>query len=93
MTKIKNFPNRLQVLAERRERIIYINNGLSNQYFGNDAKIAAKKSQAQRMFAAIREEKSAIETAQYATHKTTPEHKAIMATKGLNGLQILTLNK
>jgi len=80
---------RLSQLLERRERLIAINNNLANQYFRDDAKIKAKKNKVQELLSKLNGERYAVEAAQYKAHQQTPEHAALMATKGASGFQIL----
>ena len=93
MSNVQNNSFRLSNLIDRREILIQINGSLANLYFGNDALIAKKKNKLQELLQILNTERRSIEYQQVKEHKNSETHKMLMSTKGLNGRQILMLNR
>jgi hypothetical protein len=81
---------RNQQLISRREKLISINNGLANKYFGNDQLIEKKKATIHSLFKAIRIESERLASIDYQKHKQSHLHQFLIGSKGFNGKQIMT---
>ena len=85
----KNLENnkRLQVLEERREKLILLNQ-INNFTQSGNPRIEKYFT----LLKNIKREKYELEKIRFQEHKKNPEHQFLMATKGLCGTQILMLN-